>query len=190
MPVTAFEELNRRQLDAGLKIFANPRNSAAGSLRQKDAAVTASRDLSMWAYQVGALEGGPDLHSQSDALALLRDCGLPVNPEIRVVHGVDEVFAFCTDWRERRHDLDYEIDGVVVKVDDLGLQSRLGATSQRRVGPSPSSSHRRSGPPLCCGSWCRSAGRAGPLPSPCSNRCSWGDRPWDWPLCTTRTRSV
>jgi len=129
MPVSAFEELNRRQLEAGLKIFANPRNSAAGSLRQKDASVTARRELSMWAYQVGALEGGPELHSQSDALSLLRDCGLPVNPEIRVVHGVDEVFAFCARWRERRHDLDYEIDGVVVKVDDLALQRRLGATS-------------------------------------------------------------
>jgi DNA ligase (NAD+) len=129
MPVTAFEELNRRQLEAGLKIFANPRNSAAGSLRQKDASITATRELSMWAYQVGALEGGPELHSQSDALSLLRDCGLPVNPEIKVVHGVDEVFALCTHWREHRHDLDYEIDGVVVKVDDLGLQRRLGATS-------------------------------------------------------------
>ena len=129
MPVTAFEELNRRQMEAGLKIFANPRNSAAGSLRQKDAAVTASRELSMWAYQIGALEGGPELHSQSDALSLLRDCGLPVNPEIKVVHGVDEVFALCTHWREHRHDLDYEIDGVVVKVDDLNLQRRLGATS-------------------------------------------------------------
>ena len=129
MPVTAFEELNRRQMEAGLKIFANPRNSAAGSLRQKDASITATRDLSMWAYQIGALEGGPDLASQSDALALLRQCGLPVNPEIKVVRGVDEVFAFCTHWREHRHDLDYEIDGVVVKVDDLALQRRLGATS-------------------------------------------------------------
>jgi DNA ligase (NAD+) len=129
MPVTAFEELNRRQMEAGLKIFANPRNSAAGSLRQKDAAITATRDLSLWAYQIGALEGGPELHSQSEALALLRACGLPVNPEIRVVHGVDEVFALCSHWRDHRHDLDYEIDGVVVKVDDLGLQRRLGATS-------------------------------------------------------------
>jgi DNA ligase (NAD+) len=129
MPVTAFEELNRRQMEAGLKIFANPRNSAAGSLRQKDATITASRELSMWAYQIGALEGGPELSSQSDALSLLRQCGLPVNPEIKVVHGVDEVFAFCTHWREHRHDLDYEIDGVVVKVDDLALQRRLGATS-------------------------------------------------------------
>jgi len=129
MPVPSFEELNRRQLEAGEKTFANPRNSAAGSLRQKDARITASRDLSFWAYQMGAREGGPELHSQSEALALLRDCGLPVNPEIRTVKGVDEVFAFCSHWKEHRHDLGYEIDGVVVKVDDLGLQQRLGATS-------------------------------------------------------------
>jgi DNA ligase (NAD+) len=115
MPLSAFEELNRRQMEAGLKTFANPRNSAAGSLRQKDASITARRELSMWAYQVGALEGGPELHSQSDALSLLRDCGLPVNPEITMVHGVDEVFAFCTHWRDHR--------------DDLALQRRLGATS-------------------------------------------------------------
>lgn len=129
MPVHAFEELNRRQLEAGEKTFANPRNSAAGSLRQKDARITASRALSFWAYQMGAREGGPELHSQTDALRLLGDCGLPVSPETRTVEGVDEVFAFCTHWQEHRHDLDYEIDGVVVKVDDLGLQQRLGATS-------------------------------------------------------------
>jgi DNA ligase (NAD+) len=129
MPVSSFEELNRRQLEAGERTFANPRNSAAGSLRQKDARITASRDLSFWAYQLGAREGGPKLHGQSEALALLRDCGLPVNPEIRTVKGVDKVFAFCSHWQDHRHDLDYEIDGVVVKVDDLELQRRLGATS-------------------------------------------------------------
>ncbi len=129
MSVSAFEELNRRQLEAGQKTFANPRNSAAGSLRQKDAAVTASRELAFWTYQVGALEGGPELARHSEALELLRRCGFPVNPEITVLHGIDEVFAFCSDWQRRRHDLDYEIDGVVVKVDDLALQRRLGATS-------------------------------------------------------------
>ncbi|HUC38439.1 MAG TPA: NAD-dependent DNA ligase LigA [Acidimicrobiales bacterium] len=129
MPATSFEELNRRQLEAGEKTFANPRNSAAGSLRQKDARITASRDLSFWAYQMGAREGGPELSSQSEALSLLRRCGMPVNPEIRTVEGVDAVFAFCTHWQEHRHDLDYDIDGVVVKVDDLLLQQRLGATS-------------------------------------------------------------
>ncbi|HLX87566.1 MAG TPA: NAD-dependent DNA ligase LigA [Acidimicrobiales bacterium] len=129
MPVSSFDELNRRQLELGLKTFANPRNSAAGSLRQKDPKITAGRDLSMWAYQVGALQGGPSLGRHSDALELLRRCGLPVNPEITVVHGIDEVYSFCARWREHRHDLDYEIDGVVVKVDDLELQRRLGATS-------------------------------------------------------------
>ncbi len=129
MPVSSFQDLNRRQLEGGLKTFANPRNSAAVSLRQKDAKVTAGRDLSMWAYQVGAMAGGPALARHHDALDLLRRCGLPVNPEIGLVHGIDEVFAFCTRWQEHRHDLDYEIDGVVVKVDDLELQRRLGATS-------------------------------------------------------------
>jgi DNA ligase (NAD+) len=86
--------------------------------------------LSFWAYQIGAREGGPDLHSHSEALEFLRGCGLPVNPEVRTVKGVDEVFAFCSHWQEHRHDLDYEIDGVVVKVDDLTLQQRLGATSR------------------------------------------------------------
>jgi DNA ligase (NAD+) len=129
MPVTAFEELNRRQAAAGLKTFANPRNSAAGSLRQKDERVTASRELSMWAYQVGAMEGGPDLTSHRASLDLIAACGFPVNPEIAVVHGVDAVFSFCRRWEEHRHDLDYEVDGVVVKVDDLAMRARLGATS-------------------------------------------------------------
>jgi len=129
MPVSSFQELNRRQIEAGLKPFANPRNSAAGSLRQKDATITASRDLSLWAYQIGALEGTPEPRRHRDALELLRRCGLPVNPTTTVVRGVDDVFGFCQRWEEHRHDLDYEIDGVVVKVDDLALQERLGATS-------------------------------------------------------------
>ena len=129
MPVSSFDELNRRQLESGQKTFANPRNSAAGSLRQKDPAVTASRDLALWAYEIGALEGGPAIERHSQVLELLAGCGLPVNPEIKKVSGVDEVFAFCTHWNEHRHDLNYDIDGVVVKVDDLALRRRLGATS-------------------------------------------------------------
>ncbi len=129
MPVSAFDELNRRQEKAGLKVFANPRNSAAGSLRQKDSQITASRDLSLWAYQVGAMEGGPEIGRHRAALDLLRTCGFPVNPEIAVVHGTDAVFEFCRHWAEHRHDLDYEVDGVVVKVDDLALREKLGSTS-------------------------------------------------------------
>jgi len=125
----AFAELNRSQMANGQRPFANPRNAAAGSLRQKDPSVTASRPLAFWAYQVGATEGAPELERHSQWLAVLQACGLPVNPEIRVVADVDEVVAYCRRWQEHRHDLDYDIDGVVVKVDDLAARRRLGATA-------------------------------------------------------------
>ncbi len=137
MPIAAFEELNRRQREAGLRPFVNPRNSAAGSLRQKDAAVTATRALSFWAYQVGDLvppTGGvlPEELTTSQAATLdwLSRAGFPVNPEHRAVRGLDEALAFCRHWEEHRHDLGYEIDGVVIKVDDLAIQAELGSTSR------------------------------------------------------------
>jgi DNA ligase (NAD+) len=137
MPIPAFEELNRRQEAAGGKVFVNPRNSAAGSLRQKDAKVTASRELSFWAYQVGDLEAaaGEPLPSElteghSDTLQWLGRAGFPVNPEVRVVHGLDEALERCRYWEEHRHDLTYEIDGVVIKVDDLALRRQLGSTAR------------------------------------------------------------
>jgi DNA ligase (NAD+) len=129
MPLSAFQDLNRRQEAAGQKVFANPRNSAAGSLRQKDPSITASRDLSFWAYQIGATESLEIPPRHSDALALLADCGLPVNPENRLVKGTDAVAETCAYWEHHRHDLDYEIDGLVVKVDEFALQAKLGATS-------------------------------------------------------------
>ncbi|HWE69709.1 MAG TPA: NAD-dependent DNA ligase LigA [Acidimicrobiales bacterium] len=136
MPISAFEEMNRRQEELGGRLFVNPRNSAAGSLRQKDASITASRALSFWAYQVGDLEPRtgteiPDdlVTSQSSALRWMTRAGFPVNPENRVVQGLGEALAFCHHWEEHRHDLGYEIDGVVIKVDDLALQRELGATS-------------------------------------------------------------
>ncbi|MGH9073061.1 MAG: NAD-dependent DNA ligase LigA [Acidimicrobiales bacterium] len=128
MPLSAFAELNRRQAEAGLRTFANPRNSAAGSLRQKDAAVTATRELSFWAYQLGEVEGGPGFSGHRQTLEYLRRAGLPVNPKIEAVAGLAEVYQFCLRWEHHRHDLDYEIDGAVVKVDDLGLRRELGAT--------------------------------------------------------------
>ena len=140
MPIAAFDDLNRRQAEADEKLFVNPRNSAAGSLRQKDSGVTASRALSFWAYQVGEIRPEPmadpagpmsDLATgQSNTLSWLGRAGFPVNPEVHLVHGLDEVVAFCARWEERRHDLDYEIDGVVVKIDDLALQRALGSTSR------------------------------------------------------------
>ncbi len=130
MPVSSFEELNRAQAEAGQRLFANPRNSAAGSLRQKDPAVSATRDLSFWAYQLGEVVDGPALARHSDAMALLRRAGMPVNPELRVVKGLEEVYELCRRWEADRHSLDYEIDGVVVKVDRLDQQRELGSTAR------------------------------------------------------------
>ncbi len=130
MPVSAFEALNAAALEAGQKTYVNPRNTAAGSLRQKDAAVTAGRHLSFWSYQLGEIEGGPSFATHHETLALLRDLGFPVNPNIEVLATLDDVYAFCRRWQERRHDLDYEIDGVVVKIDDLARREELGATSK------------------------------------------------------------
>lgn len=129
MPVGAFEDLNRHQAESGQRLFANPRNAAGGSLRQKDPSVTASRQLAFWAYQLGLVEGGPPLGSHSAALELMRSAGLDVNPEIRRVSSLQEVYEYCGSWQERRHDLAYETDGVVVKVDDLVQQRELGRTS-------------------------------------------------------------
>jgi DNA ligase (NAD+) len=130
MPLPAFEELNQRQGEAGLRLFANPRNSGAGSLRQKDPKVTASRDLRFWAYQLGEVMGGPRFRRHSETLEFLARAGLPVNPEIEKVDSLERVFDYCNRWLEHRHDLGYEIDGVVVKVDDLAQREELGSTSK------------------------------------------------------------
>jgi DNA ligase (NAD+) len=145
MPISAFEDLNRRQAEAGERLFVNPRNSAAGSLRQKDPKITEGRALSFWGYQVGQLElvEGDPAHSgtgsslpgalaptHSETLEWLERAGFPVNPQRQLVHGLDAALEFCQRWEEHRHELDYEIDGVVVKVDDLALQRQLGSTSR------------------------------------------------------------
>ncbi len=130
MPLSAFEQLNQRQAEEGGRLFANPRNAGAGSLRQKDPGITASRHLGFWAYQAGTIEGGPVLTRHSETLDYLRSLGLPVNPEVTTVASLDDVYGFCGRWLEHRHDLDYEIDGVVVKVDDLAQRRELGATSK------------------------------------------------------------
>lgn len=130
MPLAAFEELNRRQADAEDRLFANPRNAAAGSLRQKDATITASRALDFDGYQLGVLEGGPALRSHQQTLTWLGDLGVPVNPHIRPLQTIDEVVAFGTQMLEQRHSLGYEIDGAVIKVDDLAQRAEMGATSR------------------------------------------------------------
>ena len=129
LPLSVFERLKPAQLDAGQRPFANPRNAGAGSLRQKDPTVTAARGLSFWAYQLGQVEGDPAFSTHSQTLDWLRDLGVPVNPHTETVSSLDEVFAYTQRWLEHRHDLDYEIDGVVVKVDSLAQRRELGSTS-------------------------------------------------------------
>jgi DNA ligase (NAD+) len=130
MPLASFEELNRRQGEAGDRLFANPRNAAAGSLRQKDPRVTASRDLTFDAYQLGVQDGGPVLRSHHQTLGWLRDLGLPVNGHIEELSSLDEVYEFCSRIEANRHSFGYEIDGAVVKVDDLAQRNELGFTSR------------------------------------------------------------
>jgi DNA ligase (NAD+) len=157
MPTAAFAEMNERQLRAGEKTFVNPRNSAAGSLRQKDPTMTAARPLAFWAYQLGVVnasaDGAPEDDAteddataddapsadpgpawtpsrQSGSLSRLREAGFPVSPDARTVVGINAAFDRCRELAEHRHDLAYEIDGVVVKVDDLALHARLGSTSR------------------------------------------------------------
>ncbi len=130
MGLSAFAALNVAQVAADQKEYVNPRNTAAGSLRQKDATVTATRDLSFWAYQLGEVVGGPELGSHGDTLVWLSTLGLPVNERMERFADFDEVVAHVDRVAATRHDLDYEIDGVVVKVDDLGLQDRLGFTAR------------------------------------------------------------
>ena len=130
MPTAAFVALNERQEAEGGRLFANPRNAGAGSLRQKDASITASRNLAFWAYQLGAVDGGPTFTAHSQTLDAIKGWGVAVNPNIRVLGSLDEVYDYCRDWLEHRHDLDYEIDGVVIKVDDLAQRRELGSTSK------------------------------------------------------------
>jgi DNA ligase (NAD+) len=129
MSLRDFTALNERRAEAGESTFMNPRNSAAGTIRQLDPADAAKRPLSIWAYQVGVTEG-LSFTKHSQALDWLREHGFRVNSGIKVLGGEDDVIAQCLEWERRRGELDFEIDGVVVKVDDLELQRRLGAVGR------------------------------------------------------------
>ncbi len=130
LPVEAFEKLNEGLVEAGKAPFANPRNGAAGSLRQKDPRVTARRPLSMIVHGFGTWRGGEHPESQSHAYELMRAFGLPVSDRYKVVDGLDAVREYIEHYGAHRHEPAYEIDGVVVKVDQLTLQRRLGSTSR------------------------------------------------------------
>jgi DNA ligase (NAD+) len=129
MSLPDFAALNERRAEAGLSTFMNPRNSAAGTIRQLDPALAAERPLSMWCYGVGATEG-LEVGSHWEALEWLRGHGFRVNGDVARLDTEDEVVARCLQWQERRGALDFEIDGVVVKVDDVELQRRLGVVGR------------------------------------------------------------
>ena len=130
MPLSGFRELNERIAELGQKLAPNPRNAAAGSLRQKDSSITASRPLAIWAYGLGLAEGLA-LETHWDELEWLREHGFRTNPFAERLETIEEVAKRCTDWERRRAELDYEIDGIVIKVDSLEQQRILGALHSR-----------------------------------------------------------
>jgi DNA ligase (NAD+) len=130
LPLSGFRELNERIAELGQKLAPNPRNAAAGSLRQKDSSITASRPLSIWVYGFGAAEG-LELGSHWEELEWLREHGFRTNPFAERLGSIEEVAKRCSEWERRRADLDYEIDGIVIKVDSLEQQAILGALHSR-----------------------------------------------------------
>ena len=127
MSTKSFEKLNEDMSDN--RLFANPRNAAAGSLRQKDPRITASRQLDFFGYQIGYMQG-MDFNSQWEALQLIREWGFHVNPNIQLATNLDEAMAYCKKWEQERFNLPYEIDGVVIKINDLAQQQELGAVAR------------------------------------------------------------
>ena len=140
MPINAFQQFkadkereNEQRIKQGKKpeaVPANPRNAGAGSLRQKDPSVTKSRNLAFFAYQLGETQGMPALTSHHDTLNYLKQLGFPINPEHKLVNTLEQAEAFCANAEANRHNLDYEIDGAVVKLDDLAQREQLGFTSR------------------------------------------------------------
>ena len=140
MSIEAFEKFreaklreNEKRVRDGKKpesVPANPRNAGAGSLRQKNAQITATRELSFWAYQLGEVVGAPNFLTHTQTLDYLRSLGFPINPEVKTLDSLSKVVDFCQHWEASRHDLNYEIDGVVVKLDDLAQREQLGFTSR------------------------------------------------------------
>ena len=130
MPHEGFERLNQQALEKGEKTFANPRNAAAGSLRQLDPKITSKRPLVLNAYGIGIAEGVDLPNTHYDRLQWLKSIGIPVNPEIRLCNGTDEVLNFYRDIQNKRSSLGYDIDGTVLKINDIALQEKLGFISK------------------------------------------------------------
>jgi DNA ligase (NAD+) len=130
MPLSGFRELNERLAGTKQRVAPNPRNAAAGSLRQKDSSITAQRPLAVWVYGIGARDGLV-LTSHSESLTWLREHGFRTNPFTERFDTIEDVARACADWEQRRIELDYEIDGIVIKVDSFDQQARLGALHER-----------------------------------------------------------
>lgn len=130
MPKSSFEKLNVESLEKGEKIFANPRNAAAGSLRQLDSSITAKRDLSMFTYTAIIEKGLKEPKTHWDAIQYIKDLGFKTNPNIRLVDDIEGAIEFCKEWERKRFDLDYATDGVVIKVNRFDYQNELGFTSR------------------------------------------------------------
>jgi DNA ligase (NAD+) len=129
LPRSRFESINREREEAGEETYANPRNVAAGTMKNKDPRVVAERGLDIFLYSIAHMDA-PKPRTQWDALRQLREWGLRTNPASRLCHGLDEVLAYIAEWQDGRDALEYQIDGVVVKVDSLALQQELGFTSR------------------------------------------------------------
>lgn len=187
-PASAFADLNATLVEQGKAPFANPRNAAAGSLRQKDPRITASRGLRMVVHGIGARTGfRPD--SQSHAYAALKSWGLPTSDRWRLVDSMDEVRDYIAYYGKHRHDVEHEIDGVVVKVDSVAIQGRLGSTSRAPRWaiafkyPPEEVTTKLLGVEV-------NVGRTGRVThSRCWSRCGWPARRWRRRRCTTPARS-
>ena len=130
MPKSSFAKLNEERTAQAEVLFANPRNAAAGSLRQLDPKITASRNLSMFVYGMGGDGEDQNIDNHLDALGFMKTQGLPTNKETKKCTSIEEVLSFIEEWTEKRHDIPYEIDGIVIKVNDYAQQEELGFTAK------------------------------------------------------------
>ena len=130
LPIEEFRRLNREREERGEQLYANPRNTGAGTIRQLDPKVTAARNMQIWVYSLNSTEGVEFLEGHWEALEWLSNVGFRINPENRLCHTIEEVHDYYQSWLERRHDLPYEADGVVVKVSPLAMQERLGVVGR------------------------------------------------------------